>query len=66
MAIHINSKNLSEEDTKRLEITPAITDRGWDARKQIRMEYSFTNGRIMVKNKEIRKGKRKKDGERGP
>lgn len=60
MAIHINSKNLSEEDTKRLEITPAITDRGWDARKQIRMEYSFTNGRIMVKNKEIRKGKRKK------
>ncbi|MBD5398803.1 DEAD/DEAH box helicase family protein [bacterium] len=59
MEIRIN-KNLSEEDTKRLEITPAITNSGWDPRNQIRMEYSFTNGRIMVKDKEIRKGKKKK------
>ena len=51
---------LSEEDTKRLEITPAIVDKGWDSRAQIRMEYSFTNGKIMVKDKEIRKGKKKK------
>ncbi len=54
------NRNLSEEDTKRLEITPAITNSGWDPRSQIRMEYSFTNGRIMVKDKEIRKGKKKK------
>ncbi len=51
---------MSEEDTKRLEITPAITNSGWDPRNQVRMEYSFTNGRIMVKDKEIRKGKKKK------
>lgn len=59
MEIRIN-KNLSEEDTKRLEITPAITDKGWNSRSQIRMEYFFTNGRIMVKDKEIRKGKKRK------
>lgn len=59
MEIHIN-KSLSEEDTKRLEITPAIINKGWDTKTQIRMEYPFTNGRIMVKDKEIRKSKRKK------
>jgi type I restriction enzyme R subunit len=51
---------MTEEDTKRIEITPAITARGWDNRNQIRMEYPFTSGRIMVKDKEVRKGKQKK------
>ena len=58
--VYVKYKNLSEEDTKRIEITPAITNKGWHSETQIRMEYLFTNGRIMVKDKEIRKGKRKK------
>lgn len=56
----LNYASLSEEDTKRIEITPAIINKGWNSENQIRMEYPFTNGRIMVKDKEIRKGKRKK------
>lgn len=55
-----NINKLTEEDTKRIEITPAIQCKGWDNRNQIRMEYPFTNGRIMVKDKEVRKGKQKK------
>ena len=52
--VYVKYKNLSEEDTKRIEITPAITNKGWHSETQIRMEYLFTNGRIMVKDKEIR------------
>lgn len=50
--VYVKYKNLSEEDTKRIEITPAITNKGWHSETQIRMEYLFTNGRIMVKDKE--------------
>lgn len=39
--------NLSEEDTKRLYITPALED-VWD-KNLIRMEHSFTDGRIVVR-----------------
>lgn len=51
---------LTEEDTKRIDITPAIIAKGWDSRAQVRMEYAFTGGRIMVRGNEIRKGKQKK------
>ena len=40
---------LSEEDTKRIEITPSILAKGWDNQTQIRQELSFTKGRIMVR-----------------
>lgn len=39
--------NLTEEDTKRLYITPAL-ENVWD-KNLIRMEYSFTAGRIVVR-----------------
>lgn len=51
---------LSEEDTKRIEITPSITAKGWDNRTQIRQEFSFTKGRIMVRGKEIKRGEPKR------
>ena len=35
--VYVKYKNLSEEDTKRIEITPAITNKGWHSETQIRM-----------------------------
>lgn len=51
---------LSEEDTKRIEITPTIVEKGWDNKTQIRQEFSFTKGRIMVRGKEIKRGEPKR------
>lgn len=51
---------LSEEDTKRIEITPSIIAKGWDNKAQIRQEFSFTKGRIMVRGKEIKRGEPKR------
>lgn len=51
---------LSEEDTKRVEITPSIIAKGWDSRTQIRQELSFTKGRIMVRGKEVKRGEPKR------
>ena len=39
-------KNLTEEDIKNRYITPAIEKKGWD-KKYIRMEYPFTDGRVI-------------------
>lgn len=50
--------NLSEEDTKRLYITPALESR-WD-KHLIRMEYSFTAGRIIVRGSMKKRDKGKK------
>jgi type I restriction enzyme, R subunit len=52
-------KNLSEEDIKARYITPAITNAGWDIKKQIRMEY-FTAGRIILRGNITTRGKRKR------
>jgi type I restriction enzyme R subunit len=50
----------TEEDVKRIAITPAIEAK-WDTRTQIKMEYSFTDGRIIVRgNAKPVRGKRKK------
>ncbi|MCQ2741188.1 MAG: type I restriction endonuclease, partial [Alphaproteobacteria bacterium] len=56
----MNYNKLSEEDTKRIEITPSIIAKGWDNRTQIRQELSFTKGRIMVRGKEIKRGEPKR------
>ncbi|MDR1854556.1 MAG: DEAD/DEAH box helicase family protein [Azoarcus sp.] len=53
-------KGLTEEDVKLRFITPAIAAK-WDSHSQIRMEYSFTDGRIIVRgNAKPVRGKRKK------
>ena len=51
---------LSEEDTKRIEITPTIVEKGWDNKTKIRQEFSFTKGRIMVRGKEVKRGEPKR------
>lgn len=55
----MNKKILSEEDIKARYITPAITRAGWDIKKQVRLEYSFTAGRIILRGNITARGKRK-------
>jgi type I restriction enzyme, R subunit len=52
--------NLSEEDIKAGYITPAITDSGWDIKKQVRLEYAFTAGRIILRGNVTARGKKKR------
>lgn len=56
----INKKSLSEEDIKMKYITPAIEKSGWDIKTQVRAEYSFTDGRIIVRGNLVARGKRKR------
>lgn len=41
-------------------ITPAITQAGWDKQTQIRREYSFTAGRVIVRGQVAVRGKQKR------
>lgn len=41
-------------------ITPAITKAGWDKQTQIRREYSFTAGRVIVRGQVAVRGKQKR------
>ena len=54
----MGKSNLSEEDIKLRYITPAIQKAGWD-NKQIRMEYTFTAGRIILRGNITARGKKK-------
>lgn len=54
-----NRENLSEEDIKFRYITPALEKAGW-TKENIRMEYFFTEGQVLVKGKIIERGKKKK------
>jgi type I restriction enzyme, R subunit len=58
-SIEMNRKELSEEDIKHQFITPAIQNAGWKA-ENIRMEYSFTDGRVIIQCNSYtrKKGKR--------
>jgi type I restriction enzyme R subunit len=50
---------LSEEDIKRIHITPAIERVGWDSRNQVRQEVHLTKGRIVVRGKIAVRGQSK-------
>lgn len=51
---------MNEENTKLRLITPAIEKAGWDRSNQISCEYSFTDGRIIVRGNTCICGPRKK------
>lgn len=51
---------MTEEDIKLQFITPAIETAGWDKLKQIKMEYNFTDGRVIVRGNITARGKRKR------
>lgn len=55
-----NKKMLSERDICSKYITPALQNAGWDLHKQIREEYGFTYGRIVVRGKKPVRGERKR------
>ena len=52
--------DLSEQDICSKFILPAITKAGWDLQNQIREQFSFTAGRIIVKGKTVVRGERKR------
>lgn len=53
----MTTKALSERDICSKFITPAIKAAGWDDATQIREEFSFTKGRIIVRGKLVTRGK---------
>lgn len=57
-----DKKQLSEEDIKLQFITPALINAGWD-NQHIRMEYAFTDGRIVFQGQSshARKAKKRAD-----
>ncbi|NPU67766.1 DEAD/DEAH box helicase family protein [Bradyrhizobium sp. 83012] len=56
----MDKSGLSERDICTKFITPALRKAGWDEMVQIREEYSFTNGRIIVRGKLVSRGKAKR------
>jgi type I restriction enzyme R subunit len=56
----MNKKDLTEADIRTKFITPAIEAAGWDKVTQMREEFYFTAGRIIVRGKLVARGKGKK------
>lgn len=56
----MSKKDLSEQDICLRYITPAIEVAGWDKMKQIRTEYTFTDGQVIVRGNISTRGKRKR------
>lgn len=53
----MNKKSLSERDICTQLIVPALQQAGWDLRRQVREEVSFTQGRVIVRGKLHTRGK---------
>jgi type I restriction enzyme R subunit len=53
----MNKKELSERDICTKYITPALVSAGWDIQTQVREEYPFTEGRIIVRGRLHTRGK---------
>ena len=56
----MNKKALSERDICTKFIHPALVKAGWDLKKQMLEEFSFTDGRIIVQGKLHTRGKQKR------
>lgn len=55
----MNYNNYSEEDVKYQFITPSIENAGWN-KTQIRFEYSFTDGQMIIQGMKSKRGARKR------
>lgn len=53
-------KNLSEQDITTKNIIPALQNAGWNLDTQIREQYTFTAGRIIVRGKTVKRGDKKR------
>lgn len=56
----LHKKLMSEEEIKMNFITPDILAANWDMLRQIRAEYTFTDGRIIVRGKFTARGEKKR------
>jgi len=56
----MDKRSLSERDICTKFITPALRRAGWDEMLQIREEFSFTKGRIIVRGKLVSRGQGKR------
>lgn len=58
----MNKKELSETDIRTKFITPALSAPGgrWDLMTQLREEFYFTRGRVIVRGKTVKRGEAKK------
>src|SRR5262245_10901619 len=56
----MSKKSLNETEICQNYITPAIAKAGWDPQTQIRREFAFTAGRVIVRGKIAARGKRKR------
>ena len=56
----MNKKNMTEQDIRTKYITPAILSAGWDKDLQMREEVSFTNGKVIVRRKTVKRGEKKR------
>lgn len=55
-----DKRSLNETEIRSIFISKAITDAGWDKLTQIREEFGFTKGRIIVRGKLVTRGKAKR------
>ncbi len=46
--MNVNKKELKEQEIRTLFITPALKEKGWEVMKNMREEYYFTDGRVIV------------------
>ena len=44
----VDKKELKEQEIRTLFITPALQKKGWEVCKNMREEYYFTDGRVLV------------------
>jgi len=56
----MNKKGMNEAEICQNIITPAIVNAGWDKHRQIRREYTFTAGQVLVRGKVALRGKKKR------
>lgn len=56
----VNKKDMSEQDIRTKYITTAILSSGWDRDLQMREEVSFTNGKVIVRRKKVKRGEKKR------
>lgn len=56
----MNKKDMTEQDIRTKYITPAILSAGWDRDLQMREEVSFTNGKVIVRRKTVKRGEKKR------
>ena len=64
--MEVNKKELKEQEIRTLFITPALQQKGWAVSVNMREEYYFTDGRVLVIGNQhsVAEGKKARSEER--